>query len=270
MHKRTGFTLIELLVVIAIIALLMAILMPALQRVRKSAKAVICQNNLHQWAIAFQSYAGENDGNFWSGDLKRDGWDGYAWCIPLQEYYNNEADMLFCPMATKLRGEGFQDPYAAWGPAYIPGFESTNLCGSYGMNNWCTNPVPDVEFIHERETTKDNFRNIYNAEGANKIPLFMDCAFIEGKPYDSDTPPEYDGDISEYTVSALQMKRFCMNRHDGFVNGLFLDLSIRKVGLKELWTLQWHKTFDIANVWTKAGGVQAENWPEWMRGFKDY
>jgi len=42
--KRRGFTLIELLVVISIIALLMAILMPALARVRNQAKTVICQN----------------------------------------------------------------------------------------------------------------------------------------------------------------------------------------------------------------------------------
>ena len=46
MHRKKGFTLVELLVVITIIALLMSVLMPALARVRKQAKAVLCQANL--------------------------------------------------------------------------------------------------------------------------------------------------------------------------------------------------------------------------------
>jgi hypothetical protein len=45
---------------------------------------------------------------------------------------------------------------------------------------------------------------------------------------------------------------------------------VRKTGLKELWTLKWHLQFDTANAWTKAGGAQPEDWPEWMRSFKDY
>jgi hypothetical protein len=49
-----------------------------------------------------------------------------------------------------------------------------------------------------------------------------------------------------------------------------MDFSVRKVGLKELWTLKWNRTFDTAGRWTKAGGVRAEDWPEWMRGFRDY
>jgi prepilin-type processing-associated H-X9-DG protein len=62
----------------------------------------------------------------------------------------------------------------------------------------------------------------------------------------------------------------CINRHDGGVNSLFLDWSVRKVGIKELWTLNRHPYFDTRGPWTKAGGVAPEDWPEWMRGFKDY
>ena len=61
MRKRKGFTLIELLVVIAIIAILMAILMPALNRVREQGKRIVCESNLKTLTLAWVMYADEND-----------------------------------------------------------------------------------------------------------------------------------------------------------------------------------------------------------------
>ena len=66
------------------------------------------------------------------------------------------------------------------------------------------------------------------------------------------------------------MRRVCLNRHSGAMCAAFLDISVRKIGLKELWTLKWNRDYVMTNAWTKAGGVQTSDWPQWMRVFKDY
>ncbi len=119
-----GFTLIELLVVIAIIALLIAILMPALNRVKKQAKAITCQGSLRQWVLIWKMYTDDNNGYFHIGLGGESQSGGERWPTVMRTHYKN-LKMRTCPMAEKPLSEGGLTPFAAWGI-----FSD----GSYGFN----------------------------------------------------------------------------------------------------------------------------------------
>ena len=278
MHKRrkSGFTLIELLVVIAIIALLMSILMPALQRVKKQARSVVCLNKLKQWGLFFSMYAEDYNGRFNKGFEHQP--TANRWVYALGDYYKWDVDFTCCPNATKpWVDENNVDSGAegtttganmAWGYItqghWIYQGKQRQVKGSYGMSMYATDPDPGEE-PHGHDASW--FWRGPAVQGAGYIPLFLEAKRYNGAPLATDVPPAINGE--DWNDNA-QMGRFCIDRHNGFVGTLFLDFSVQKVGLKQLWTLKWHRGYNIAGPYTLAGGVIASDWPDWMRNYKDY
>ena len=184
----------------------------------------------------------------------------------MAEYYQVE-DMRLCPKAIKpAYPQGLIKPIGstilAWGK-----FDGSNdtiegMYGSYGINAWVYNPSTATWKGHD---TIKNWRSA-NVSNPSTVPLFLDCTWMAGCPEPEDPPPLIDG-LSSVNLGGDSMARFCMNRHDKYINGVFLDWGIRKIGLKELWKLKWHKTFNTNGYWTKENNPP---WPEWMSTFKDY
>jgi len=264
--KQRGFTLIELFVVISITALLMAILMPALKKVRDQAKAVICQSNLHQWGSIFLIYTDDNNGHFLAG--YHQGGHVAQWHQVLKDYYEDKK-ICFCPNAMRNRVEkaAGRAGAASWGHLaggtfYAWGQQQGERWsgGSYGVNSWATNPPEE----YAKPYGADNFWRTINVKGVAKIPLFLDSIWLDGWPRHQDSPPQY----VDHTTNS--MTRHCIPRHHEGTNGVFLNLAVRKVELKELWKLKWNRNFDTNGPWTEAGGATPDDWPEWMKRFKDY
>ena len=273
--KHSAFTLIELLVVISVIAVLMAVLLPVLGRVRKQAKAVVCQANLRQWGMALRVYAMENNGCLPTAETT----EGHKLLLRgrmqdpddpnqggRQIHHFDTQGVTICPSAKKPGGRGTFNTRIN----LDDGSGSVPMSGQIGatFNAWTiTKPAPVSYGSYGYNAFASRGFSLSRALRAlkkhDKMPVLVDSLMPWVYPRDSIGPPDREDD-------GAWLGNSCINRHSAHVNGLFLDWSVRKVGLKELWTLKWYKDWDTANKWTPAGGVRPEDWPLWMRGFKDY
>ncbi len=266
--RHTGFTLLELLVVVGIITLLLAIVLPSLYKAQGRVRTVTCQSNLKQWGIYLVIYANDN-----GGFLPTNSRD---WLIRVQpaadmariasagksaSFNDGRNSVACCPTAVKPSSDKEGQPFNAY---TIQGYSSEPLAiGSYGINGWVCN-APSSETQIYGVSTRNNWRRFDVDETPSKIPLVLDSMWMRAFPDNTNFPPEKNGDFDNCDTTGAgrrQMRHFSIDRHEGGTNGIFLDLSVHRIGLKKLWKLKWHRGSDL--------NAAPPIWPDWMASLAD-
>jgi prepilin-type N-terminal cleavage/methylation domain-containing protein/prepilin-type processing-associated H-X9-DG protein len=224
-RERKGFTLIELLVVIAIIAILMAILMPALQRVKEQSRTISCRSNLRQYGIVERMYLDDNEGRFpnpwyWlysdGGNFEReDEPDGPLWP------YIKDKDINLCTsfsiigksMEREARYSYSTNGYLGadgWfdndgnsktraaktesevkRPAEIFSFSEENLWEIEGLSSYTLND--NGLYIDPPPGTRDCFATYHSAPGGDLEKGSANLVFVDGHTDMIKAEDQYDG-----------------------------------------------------------------------------
>ena len=176
MKKRNAFTLVELLVVIAIIALLMAILIPALNRARESGKRATCMSNMRQLVLAWLLYTEDWDGKIMNGDAghwhgREQPWVGKGWhdnyssgaLLPKQDQINAIRDGSMWPYAKAVRLYRCPTGYAQEMITYSV-MDSMNAYPQPGNTRGRGN-VQDLIMKHTTEIKNAPYRIVFIDEG---------------------------------------------------------------------------------------------------------
>ncbi len=241
-RSRRAFTLIELLVVIGIIAILIALILPAIRHAQAQARQIQCLSNLRQLAQLQATFTSQSDGTLidyvwqttWDPNIA---WNSF-WIGRLEKIGGN-ASVRICPTAKLEENKtgGIGGTTTCWSGANSPAATSITYSGtkyregSYGYNGW----------LYTQSTGPGN-RSLYfgdtilAVDHQTEVPMYYDAAWVDAWPTAPlPSPPDLKGG------NTSMLHRFAFARHGNGINMVWMDGHAGFVRLDELFEQRWTK-----------------------------